>query len=151
MAHTNSVAKVFQCLLLTGNRFRLLVFGTNLIAFCCQCSLARSATAHGHCSLADHFLVARSTSASPSPSLLPGRRACAVATTVTVDRAVGELACQRRRAQPASSFASAFSPSPPPACHHSHCRHSSLLALSSMLQASLFSLAARPPPARDLS
>ena len=33
VAHTNSVAKVFQSLLLTCKSFRLLVFGTNLIAF----------------------------------------------------------------------------------------------------------------------
>ena len=82
VAHTNSVAKVFQSLLLTGNSFRLLVFGTNLIAFRCQCSLARRAIR----SLAVHFLVAGSTSAfrrrycpagelalspPPSPSLQP--------------------------------------------------------------------------------
>ena len=41
VAHTNSVAKVFQFLLFTGNSFRLLVFGTNLIACRCQCSPAR--------------------------------------------------------------------------------------------------------------
>ena len=38
-----TLAKVFQSLLLTGNSFRLLVFGTN--AFRCHCSLARRATA----------------------------------------------------------------------------------------------------------
>ena len=45
VAHTNSVAKVFQSLLLTGNNIRLHVFETNLIAFRCQCLHARSASA----------------------------------------------------------------------------------------------------------
>ena len=91
VAHTNSVNKVFQSLLLTGNSFRLLVYGTNLIACCCQRLLARQATAIARS--AGFFLVARPTSASPSPSLLlPCRRARAVATATAVAAAASDLA-----------------------------------------------------------
>ena len=68
-------------------------------------------------SIAVHNSVACSTFALPSPSLMPGRlaRAVATVTSVAVATAAGELACQRLRAYLASSLASAFSPSPPPA------------------------------------
>ena len=58
MAHTNSVTKVFQSQLLTGNSFRLLVFGTYLIACSCQFSLARRATAIARSQVADAPLLA---------------------------------------------------------------------------------------------
>ena len=122
VAHTNSVAKVFQSLLLTGNSFRLLVFRTNLIAFRCQCSLARRATAFR--SLAVHFLVARSKSASPSPVATARQvssqchhlrrrrysrwRACLPALLASL---AGELACQRLLSVAAACLPS--QPSPP--------------------------------------
>ena len=62
-----------------------------------------------------HNSLAHSTSASPSLWLLPCLSARAVATSVAVATAADKLACQRLRAYPASSLASAFSPSPPPA------------------------------------
>ena len=125
---------------------------------CYPFSVLACSPCHGHRSLAVRVLVARSTSASPSPSRVPGRRARAVATAVAVATATGELACLRRRAnwQPASSLASALSPSPPLACHHSHRSHSGLLALSSMLQASQLHVAGKqsallPAAARNVS
>ena len=125
------MAKVFQYLLLTGNSFRLLVFGTNLIASVASASLI-AVPRH---SLAGSPLFGRS---------LDVRFAIAAATVL------GELVLSPPPSlslqPPASSLASASSPSPPQACHHSHRRHSGLLALSSILQASIFSLAARPTP-----
>ena len=99
---------------------------------CLPLAVLACSPCHGHRSLAVHSLVARSTSTSPSPSLLPGRRARAVATAIAraVATAACEVACRRRRAQPASSLASASSPSPPQACHHSHRRRSGLFAIT---------------------
>ena len=76
VAHTNSVAKVFQSLLLTGIVWQQLP--TSRIwdpgqSNCFPLPVLACSPCHGLRSLAVHFLVARSTSASPSPSLLPGR------------------------------------------------------------------------------
>ena len=78
------MAKVFQSLLLTGSSFRLLVFGTNLIAFRCQCSLAHSATA---------FARSPSTFWSMARHPLRHRRLFAVATA----RPVSLRCCHLRR------------------------------------------------------
>ena len=106
------MAKEFQTLLLTGNSFRLLIFGTNLIACRCQCSRARRATAIARSpstfwSLARHLLRHR-------------RRYCPVgelvlspppSESVAVTTAAGEFACQRLLAVAAAGLPS--QPSPP--------------------------------------
>ena len=57
---------------------------------CLPLSVLADSLCHGHSSLAVHFLIARSTSALPSPLLQPGRKARAVATAIAVATA-GEL------------------------------------------------------------
>ena len=124
--------KVIQSLLLTGNSLRLLVFGTNLIACRCQCSLARHATA-----------IARSpfTSWSLDRYRLRHRR------------------CYSQISKPALSRLPppSLARLPAPACH----RHR-MLAIAAIVAtqacsplpprcaASTFSLAAPPTPALDL-
>ena len=97
---------------------------------CLLLSMLACSPCDGHCSLAVHLLVARLPVASPSPSLLPCSELALLPVTHHRHRrrySSGELAGRRKRAQPASSLASAFLPSPPPACHHSHRCHSGLL------------------------
>ena len=109
--HTNSVAsnqaKVFQSLLLTGNSFQLLVFGSNLIAWRCQCSLARRATAIARSqstswSLARHrlrhsrrYCPAGELALSPPPS--PG---LSLQTPASSHASAGELSWQARLPAP---------------------------------------------------
>ena len=140
VAHTNSVAKVFQSLLLTGNSFRLLVFGTNLIAFRCQRSLVRSATAFAR--PPSTFWTAGSTSAfrrrycpagelalspPPSPSLPPLASLLASACELSQRARLPAPSRRRRRLLATTTITATQACSPSAPC----CRQA-----SSMLQAS---------------